>query len=1146
MNEVETVWVALGIVVLGATLLDVFLTALNYDESGFVSGRVAALQWRVLRSVTRRMSRRARPVALRQVTGLQIIMVIAVWLFGVILGFGLIYYGQMTPTSFSVSGTGAGLSFFDAMYFSAAQLSTVGGSSLTAETDVLRFLSIAETLTGVILVSLILTFLFGVYSVIADLNALCTQFFTAERGAGTAVASLAPYFHDGQASGLDDHLDGIGGSFASYTSGLRLHHASYYFQSGQDRFALPYALRMMSGTVGALRWGLPSGHAATVLPALVPLTFQLLEFGEYLERAVRWRGDSVPEVVDEDDFVRQATDPDHDPRDEWVARFVELDRGMAALAGLTPLADPAETYRRYQQWLPFAFRTQQFTVAVGRDLDYQPIIVSDKPLSMLAPGDSLTRLSIASDLPITPTPPERAPQGTRGRLSRWQGFLDRHASLADPGRSRLRAAGRAALAAVAAAASLYLVLAVTGHGDLRPALFSGFVAMLSTGAAGGTTPRARKVTTVLVAVPVVLVLLLGTFASGSTVWTGVLLVALAFACVAAGRLGARWAALGRVTFMAYYYSLILRIEHEQVLLFVAAIVLGVAWAFVLTYLVLPDRPRTVLRTGVRSFGNRITTSMDALVDAVSWARWDTDVRRRTAGDLRQVHRSAAFLAGQLSGDPDAIGMDPARAAALRLRVFDAELAVVSLVAAVRDATGTAVQLEMRGRLAGRLEFLKAHLTAIVEPPVGPAPELAPWTGYHASAGWPAQARAVERVTDELYHAAVALRDAADASFDPSASPSGETSGSDVDTALLQELHDSAVGAHDTDGTDGAGPRLLPSTRRGVQAAVTTGAALVLGSLVSSTHQYWATLAAYQVLGETDGETFVKGAQRILGTVAGAAVGFGIATWTGSDPAVVVPALAVAVFASTYYRPVSPAVSVFWTTMIFALMYEFLGRLTSLAVEIRIVETLVGAAIALLVAWLVLPTRTRTQLDRDVGTLVKDIRVVVAACLERLAGDERITSAVLGRQLMSVDQHVRRVNVTAAPLRRSAGASEVGGIESRLTAVWALTQDARRLVRTVSEIVEAGGPTDGADWPRLERVTEENLAALNDAVAGRLPGVLHDDLDVDAAGDPSVALIPPERAALRDVERINQTALLLLSTVSPGAVRAGARPQTADA
>ncbi len=73
-----------GIVVLG--LLDVFLTALNYAESGFLATRLCALQWRLLRSVTRRLSRPWRPIALRQVAGLQIMLSVVTWLGFVVVG----------------------------------------------------------------------------------------------------------------------------------------------------------------------------------------------------------------------------------------------------------------------------------------------------------------------------------------------------------------------------------------------------------------------------------------------------------------------------------------------------------------------------------------------------------------------------------------------------------------------------------------------------------------------------------------------------------------------------------------------------------------------------------------------------------------------------------------------------------------------------------------------------------------------------------------------------------------------------------------------------------------------------------------------------------------------------------------------------
>ena len=85
-------WIILGTLVLIVAFIDVFLVVLNYDETGFLATRLCRLQWYCLRNVTRHLSRRWRPFALRQVTGLNVFLCVAVWLGCVVVGFGFIYY----------------------------------------------------------------------------------------------------------------------------------------------------------------------------------------------------------------------------------------------------------------------------------------------------------------------------------------------------------------------------------------------------------------------------------------------------------------------------------------------------------------------------------------------------------------------------------------------------------------------------------------------------------------------------------------------------------------------------------------------------------------------------------------------------------------------------------------------------------------------------------------------------------------------------------------------------------------------------------------------------------------------------------------------------------------------------------------------
>jgi hypothetical protein len=363
-------WIILGTVVLIVAFVDIFLVVLNYEETGFLATRLCRLQWYCLRSVTRHLSRRWRPFALRQVIGLNILLSVTVWLGCVIAGFGFIYYGLMVGAHFEYDGRGVGAGLFSAMYLSAAQLSTVGTSQINAQTDVLRTLTIAETLSAPLLITLILTFLLGVYQVIRDLRTLSSNFSDAEHGVGDPIVNLEPYFPDGH--GLDGYLQAIDGSFWSYADGLRMHHVAYFFQSGRDQFSLPYVLHMFGGTLAALRWGLPAGNSVAKEPLLVRLSSQFERFVDYLHGQLRWSS-AAPEPVSLEEFAAAHLGTVDTP-DIWVRRFLHLTGEMMRLAQLAAADDAQEAYERYRRWLPFAHRAAQATLVVSLDLDYQPML----------------------------------------------------------------------------------------------------------------------------------------------------------------------------------------------------------------------------------------------------------------------------------------------------------------------------------------------------------------------------------------------------------------------------------------------------------------------------------------------------------------------------------------------------------------------------------------------------------------------------------------------------------------------------------------------------------------------------------------------------------------------------------------------------
>ena len=363
-------WVVLGTAILVVAFVDVFLVVLNYDETGFLATRLCRLQWYCLRGVTRHLSRRLRPFALRQVTGLNVLLSATVWLGCVVVGFGFIYYGLMVGANFDYDGRGVGPGIFSAMYLSAAQLSTVGTSQINPQTDVLRALTIAETLSAPVLITLILTFLLGVYQVIRDLRTLSSNFSNAEHGVGDPIINLEPYLPEGH--GLDGYLQAISGNFCSYADGLRMHHVAYFFQSGRDQFSLPYVLHMFGGTLAALRWGLPEGNSIAKEPLLVRLSSQFERFVVYLHEQLGWTS-AMPKPASYEDFAA-AHRGTVETTDIWVRRFLDMTGEMSRFAKLPATNDSQEVYARYEQWLPFAQRSVQVVLVVSLDLDYQPML----------------------------------------------------------------------------------------------------------------------------------------------------------------------------------------------------------------------------------------------------------------------------------------------------------------------------------------------------------------------------------------------------------------------------------------------------------------------------------------------------------------------------------------------------------------------------------------------------------------------------------------------------------------------------------------------------------------------------------------------------------------------------------------------------
>lgn len=1185
----DAFWIVLGVVILVVTFLDTFLAVLNYDEAGILVNRVVRWQWVLLRSFTQRVSRRWRPLVLRQVTGVLLLTTILGWICGMVLGFTFVYLGLIGLGAFQIE-QGVVPDFVGALYLSVGQFATVGADNISPAGGWVNLVPVLEALMSVVLLSFTITFLSNIYGVIQLLRSLCADFFQTGPGVGSPTEALRPYFPDGRPRDIDRHLNELADDFNLYCDSLRQDHAAYLFQSGEDQFSLPFALYMTSGVVGALTWGLPSGHDATKSPSLVRVREAFDDFRVRRYRMMRWPVPAAPQPVSAERFAADSAAFDaHASRldvDPWVLRFLALNREMANMIGAERPTEPDDPYRRYVQWLAFARPAQQFVTRVARDLDYQPVYVGDAPVDDAGDGDTTpggvgettggaapsvgAAAATAGGAAATATVPPRH----ENRAIAW---LRRRLLFLDPGSIRLREALRA-LGAVVAAVALAAAMSAALRVDATDAgVFAALIAAFSVPLAAGRDAGRLRIAGLLALVPVGLGIVAGAFVPREPAAAVVVLALVATGAIWLGRFGRRWAVCGRLAFLAYYFALLLAVTPAELLVALAAAGVGVVCAW-LANLVPSPRGDRVLRAAVGAVAERVSVLVDAAVDALSGAG-DRRLGRVLHAEDAALRDSVTSLTALLD---EAAGRSahPERLHERQLRAFDVQLAAGNLLRALPRATDDGATVDVRSRLAGELVGLQRHLQearrrarggerATTPERRGAAPSVAvhasrddgPAVGAPLRAAIRALADAVDALlavpepaaTPETTHATTHdMTHAKDATRPQEVTHAQETTHPRevMETARPQEAtcpQETARPQQTTHPQEAAQPQQTTRPparrpeasarveahavdRRAVQGGLATGLALLLGSFVSPSHQLWAAMPAFQALTESDGERLVRTLQRLIGTVVGAAAGFGLALATGHDARVAFVVVVASVFFMSFLRTVSAPWTALWQTVLLATLYDLLARLDAEAIQLRVVETLIGAVVALLVAAVILPTRTRGRVLASMSAFVAATAGVTHAAIQRLADPRLVGDGAARHALAEGEAAMQReldgVLAYAAPLRLDPGAMQHSGIQPQLTALTALAFTARRLV-AVSERGPASA-TDPGEWQRLDEATRDDFQAALVVLDGRLPATVADRAGVDAS-----AADAEREPALALVTRIDAILLGFMASLRPG-------------
>lgn len=216
----------------------------------------------------------------------------------------------------------------------------------------------------------------------------------------------------------------------------------------------------------------------------------------------------------------------------------------------------------------------------------------------------------------------------------------------------------------------------------------------------------------------------------------------------------------------------------------------------------------------------------------------------------------------------------------------------------------------------------------------------------------------------------------------------------------------------------AGPPAVPGPlawRMAVRVTLAAGLAMAGGMALSPNRWFWAVMTVYVVFlnARSRGDTVLRGVQRVTGTLLGIMSGLVLATLLSGHLLPEILALLLAIFGMYYFFLASYTTGIFFVTVMLGLLYGMLGASPETLLVLRLEETAVGAAAAILVALFVMPSRTRDQVLRSgqgvLASLVGAMQSVRAAL-----GAEAAAAAPL-EAMRRVDRQVADLRLAMAPL-----------------------------------------------------------------------------------------------------------------------------------
>ncbi|MBV8263530.1 MAG: two pore domain potassium channel family protein [Candidatus Eremiobacteraeota bacterium] len=162
MPVADVISVFFGCVIVAAILFDIFASVIvprPIRSIVMVSALLRRYTWRIWRfAFIGVQPAQRREVLLGIFAPFNMVLLFCGWVFGLILGFGLIFFGLRSGIHPPAQDLGT------AVYYAGTSLLTIGYGDFVADSGVTRFFSIAAAASGLATIAVVLTFLFSLFA----------------------------------------------------------------------------------------------------------------------------------------------------------------------------------------------------------------------------------------------------------------------------------------------------------------------------------------------------------------------------------------------------------------------------------------------------------------------------------------------------------------------------------------------------------------------------------------------------------------------------------------------------------------------------------------------------------------------------------------------------------------------------------------------------------------------------------------------------------------------------------------------------------------------------------------------------------------------------------------------------------------------